>query len=156
MKHLSWSVIITDSSIVHFWMLSVNISTDCSIRQTVILLIFTPGLFWIREMNTIVNSFWRSKKTKLKKKFKNLTDKDLSYTEGKETEMIEMLGSKLGKTKKELLWLIITLWLGNGTMAYWRNCTVAQRRGFRKLQHSRHFRQSPFYLPRFTFIDIPV
>ena len=60
-------------------------------------------------MNTIVNSFWRSKKTKLKKKFKNLTDKDLSYTEGKETEMIEMLGSKLGKTKKELLWLIITL-----------------------------------------------
>ena len=53
--------------------------------------------------------YWKSKKEKLLKKYKNLTDKDLSFNEGDEKEMIEILGNKLGKTKQELLNIIITL-----------------------------------------------
>jgi hypothetical protein len=60
-------------------------------------------------MKTGENGYWSSKKEKLKKKYANLTDKDLSFSEGKEKEMIEMLGSKLGKTRQELLNIIITL-----------------------------------------------
>jgi uncharacterized protein YjbJ (UPF0337 family) len=60
-------------------------------------------------MRTPSIRFWNKKKAKLKQKFENLTDKDLSFIEGKEKEMIEMLGYKLGKTKQELLNIIITL-----------------------------------------------
>jgi hypothetical protein len=60
-------------------------------------------------MNYKESEYWNIKKEKLKKKYENLSDKDLSFREGKEEEMIEMLGSKLGKTKQELLSLIITL-----------------------------------------------
>jgi hypothetical protein len=59
-------------------------------------------------MKTTVG-YWKNKKEKLLKKYKILTDKDLSYDEGNEKEMIEILGSKLGKTKQELLNIIITL-----------------------------------------------
>lgn len=60
-------------------------------------------------MRTAAFRYWNNKKEKLKQKFENLTDKDLSFNEGKEKEMIEMLGNKLGKTKEELLNIIITL-----------------------------------------------
>jgi hypothetical protein len=53
--------------------------------------------------------YWNEKKEKLLKKYKNLTVKDLSYSEGKEKEMIEILGYKLGISKQELLKIIITL-----------------------------------------------
>jgi hypothetical protein len=53
--------------------------------------------------------YWDDKKDKLKLKFENLTDKDLSFNLGNEKEMIEMLGQKLGKTKQELLKIIIAL-----------------------------------------------
>jgi hypothetical protein len=53
--------------------------------------------------------YWKNKKEKLLKKYKVLTDKDLSYNEGNEKEMIETLVSKLGKTRQELLNIIITL-----------------------------------------------
>jgi len=53
--------------------------------------------------------YWDDKKDKLKQKFANLTDKDLSFNLGNEKEMIESLGQKLGKTKQELLKIIITL-----------------------------------------------
>jgi hypothetical protein len=53
--------------------------------------------------------YWKNKKEKLLKKYKVLTDKDLSYNEGNEKEMIETLSSKLGKTKQDLLNIIITL-----------------------------------------------
>ena len=49
------------------------------------------------------------KKEKLKQMYENLADKDLCFTEGKEREMIEMLGIKPGKTKQELLNIIVTL-----------------------------------------------
>jgi hypothetical protein len=60
-------------------------------------------------MNTNGTGYWNIKKEKLKLKYQNLSDKDLCFSEGKEKEMIEMLGNKLGKTKQELLDIIITL-----------------------------------------------
>ncbi|MGC1390141.1 MAG: general stress protein CsbD [Bacteroidales bacterium] len=60
-------------------------------------------------MNAKVFGYWNIKKEKLKQKYKNLTDKDLYFSEGKEKEMIEMLGNKLGKTKQELLNIIVAL-----------------------------------------------
>ena len=60
-------------------------------------------------MNTKVTGYWNIKKEKLKQKYESLTDKDLCFNEGKEKEMIEMLGYKLGKTQQELLNIIVTL-----------------------------------------------
>ena len=60
-------------------------------------------------MNSKVTGYWDIKKEKLKQKYENLSDKDLCFTEGKEKEMIEMLGYKLGKTKQELLNIIVAL-----------------------------------------------
>ncbi len=60
-------------------------------------------------MKTNSPGYWKDKKEKLLKKYKNLTDKDLRFVEGKEKEMIEVLGQKLGKTKQELLHIILTL-----------------------------------------------
>ena len=60
-------------------------------------------------MNLYKNINWKEKKEKLKRKFRVLSDKDLLYSEGKENEMIEMLSYKLGKTKKELLTIIVEL-----------------------------------------------
>ena len=60
-------------------------------------------------MSTKVIGYWNIKNEKLKQKYKILSDKDLCFSEGKEKEMIEMLGYKLGKTKQELLTLIVVL-----------------------------------------------
>ena len=46
-------------------------------------------------MSTNVIGYWDKKKEKLKDKFPVITDEDLRYNEGKEKEMIEMLGNKL-------------------------------------------------------------
>jgi hypothetical protein len=60
-------------------------------------------------LNSNVSGYWNIKKEKLLKKYESLTDKDLCFLEGKEKEMIERLGIKLGKTKQELLNIIVTL-----------------------------------------------
>jgi uncharacterized protein YjbJ (UPF0337 family) len=60
-------------------------------------------------MNTNVIGYWEKKKEKLKEKFPDITDQDLLYSEGKEQEMIEMLGNKLGKSKLELLNIIVAI-----------------------------------------------
>ena len=60
-------------------------------------------------MNTNVIGFWDKKKEKLKEKFPVITDEDLYYREGKEKEMIEMLGYKLGKSKLELINIIVSI-----------------------------------------------
>jgi len=60
-------------------------------------------------MYTKVTGYWNEKKEKLKQKYKNLSDKDLCFSEGKEKEMIEMLGIKLGITTQELLNIIVAL-----------------------------------------------
>jgi len=53
--------------------------------------------------------FWESKKRKLKQKYSILSDKDLSYREGNENEMIDLLIIKLGKTRQELLSIIVSI-----------------------------------------------
>lgn len=58
-------------------------------------------------MNII--GFWNIKKEKLKQKYQILTDNDLCFNEGKEKEMIEILGKKLGKTKQELFDILSAL-----------------------------------------------
>ena len=53
--------------------------------------------------------YWEEKKEKLLKKYKNLTDRDLRFNLGMEEEMIEILSNKLGKSRQELLTIIVTL-----------------------------------------------
>jgi hypothetical protein len=53
--------------------------------------------------------YWKDKKEKLLKRYKNLTDKDLRFDLGKEKEMIEVLCYKLGITDQELLTIIVTI-----------------------------------------------
>ena len=60
-------------------------------------------------MTNNVIGYWDQKKEKLKEKFPDITDEDLRNQEGKEQEMIEMLGYKLGKSKQELLNIIVAI-----------------------------------------------
>ncbi len=60
-------------------------------------------------MNSNIIGYWNKKKEKLKQRFPIITDDDLRYCEGKEKEMIEMLGNKLGKSKQELLNIIVAI-----------------------------------------------
>ncbi len=45
---------------------------------------------------------WNTAKGKLKQKYANLTDDDLTYVEGKEDELLGRLQQKTGRTKEEL------------------------------------------------------
>jgi len=45
---------------------------------------------------------WNQVKGKLKKKYGNLTDDDLTYVEGQEDELYGRLQEKLGKTKEQV------------------------------------------------------
>jgi uncharacterized protein YjbJ (UPF0337 family) len=49
-----------------------------------------------------VKGTWNEIKGKIKQKYGQLTDDDLTYTEGKEDEMYGRLQQKLGKTKDEI------------------------------------------------------
>jgi hypothetical protein len=60
-------------------------------------------------MNSSVTGLWNGKKEKFKHKFPEIKNYDLRFREGKEKEMIEKLGNKLGKSIQELLHIIITL-----------------------------------------------
>ena len=53
--------------------------------------------------------YWETRKEKLRKKFKNLTQRDLDFKLGEENTMIAVLSEKLGKSKQEMLKLIIML-----------------------------------------------
>jgi uncharacterized protein YjbJ (UPF0337 family) len=46
---------------------------------------------------------WNLLKGKLKQKYGDLTDDDLTYAEGKEDEMLGKLQKKTGKTREELV-----------------------------------------------------
>ena len=60
-------------------------------------------------MKINVKGFWNEKKEKLKQKYTTITDDDLCFSDGKEKEMMEMLGYKLGKSKAELVYIIVSL-----------------------------------------------
>lgn len=49
-----------------------------------------------------VKGAWNEMKGKLKQKYAQLTDDDLTYEEGKEDELYGRLQQKLGKTKDEI------------------------------------------------------
>jgi len=60
-------------------------------------------------MNLDETGFWNKKKHKLKQRFPAINDMDLTYTEGKEKEMVETLGYKLGKSTYEMIFIIATI-----------------------------------------------
>lgn len=49
---------------------------------------------------------WEDQKEKLKKRFVELTEKDLHFEEGKMEEMLTKLQNKVGKTRHELYMII--------------------------------------------------
>ena len=53
--------------------------------------------------------YWNGKKVKLKAKYPFLADKDLQFHFGKEKEMIEMLGYKIGVSHRTLLDIIVSI-----------------------------------------------
>ncbi len=52
--------------------------------------------------NSRISGNWKEIKGKLKQKYGQLTDDDLTYAEGKEEEMVGRLEKKLGKSKDEV------------------------------------------------------
>ena len=54
-----------------------------------------------------MNLIWNRKKDRIKQKFAGVTDKDLFFKLGSEDEMVRNLRTKLGKTDKEILQIII-------------------------------------------------
>jgi hypothetical protein len=91
----------------------VNFLKNCVTLTKVISIIFTLPKFYpflkIDIMNTNITGYWNEKKEKLKQKFSTIHDDDLSFSYGKEKEMLEILGYKLGKTKDELRNILVTL-----------------------------------------------
>lgn len=53
--------------------------------------------------STEIKGAWNEMKGKLKQKYAELTDDDLTYEEGKDDEMWGKIQQKLGKTKKEIM-----------------------------------------------------
>jgi hypothetical protein len=63
------------------------------------------GINKLKVMNAIKTNHtgsWNSHKTKLRKRFTNLTEQDLNYEKGKSDEMFIQLMLKLGKSRKEM------------------------------------------------------
>ncbi len=57
----------------------------------------------------ITANTWGDKKTKLKNKFSQLSDADLHFVEGKESDLTSRLQTKLGKSEAEVQKLITEL-----------------------------------------------
>jgi hypothetical protein len=53
--------------------------------------------------------YWSDKKEKLLRMYGDLSDKDLRFNVGQEEEMLSTLTSKLGKSRQELLRMIVML-----------------------------------------------
>ena len=54
-------------------------------------------------MNTLqIKGNWNEIKGKLKQKYAELTDDDLTFAEGKEDELLGRLQQRLGKSKEEI------------------------------------------------------
>ncbi|GET24915.1 CsbD family protein [Prolixibacter sp. NT017] len=53
-------------------------------------------------MDLKIKGNWNELKGKLKQKYGDLTDDDLSFVEGKEDELLGRLQKKLNKTKEEI------------------------------------------------------
>jgi endonuclease III-like uncharacterized protein len=53
--------------------------------------------------------FWNEKKERIKEKYRHITDEDLNFADGKEREMVDMLGHKIGVTAEEMRSIITGL-----------------------------------------------
>jgi hypothetical protein len=53
--------------------------------------------------------YWNTRKEKLLKMYKGLSHKDLDFEVGEENAMLATLSTKLGKTREELLKMIIMM-----------------------------------------------
>jgi hypothetical protein len=53
--------------------------------------------------------YWKTRQEKLLKMYKSLSQKDLDFKVGEENAMLATLSTKLGKTREELLKMIIML-----------------------------------------------
>lgn len=53
--------------------------------------------------STEIKGAWNEMKGKIKQKYAELTDDDLTYEEGKDDEMWGRIQQKIGKTKKEIM-----------------------------------------------------
>lgn len=58
------------------------------------------------EEQLVMHGSWDDVKSQLRKNYADLTDEDLSYKQGKESELFERLQAKLGKTKDEVVRMI--------------------------------------------------
>ena len=60
-------------------------------------------------MKNIPLGYWNGKKVKLMQKYPLLTNADMSFNLGKENEMIELIGYKLGISQQALLQIIVSI-----------------------------------------------
>jgi hypothetical protein len=60
-------------------------------------------------MKAAKGGYWNTRKEKLLKLYKNLSQKDLEFKLGEENAMLKTLSDKLGKSREELLKMIIML-----------------------------------------------
>ena len=58
--------------------------------------------FFVNMTNLQIKGSWNEVKGKLKQKYGQLTDNDLTFAEGKEDEMLGRLQQRLGKSKEDL------------------------------------------------------
>ena len=73
-----------------------------------------------------IKGSWNEMKGKLKQKYGNLTDDDLTYAEGKEDELLGRLQKKTGKAKEELKEEINKLQCYEGVIIH--NCSYSDHR----------------------------
>jgi uncharacterized protein YjbJ (UPF0337 family) len=66
-------------------------------------------LNFLKMNNLKLKGSWNETKGKLKQKYGELTDDDLTYSEGKEDELLGRLQRKLGKSKDEVRKMISDL-----------------------------------------------
>jgi len=58
--------------------------------------------FFVNMTNLQIKGTWNEVKGKLKQKYGQLTDNDLTFADGKEDELLGRLQQKLGKSKEDL------------------------------------------------------
>jgi uncharacterized protein YjbJ (UPF0337 family) len=61
-----------------------------------------PAETFVNMTNLHLKGSWNEIKGKLKQKYGDLTDDDLTFAEGKEDEMLGRLQKRLGRTKEDV------------------------------------------------------
>lgn len=92
-----------DSNQLHREVLQVDLSGNNSFNQIKLFCMDTTKK--VSEHFKITGS-WDSKSKKLKAKYPQLTDTDLKFEPGKESELLSRLESRLKKTREEVISLI--------------------------------------------------